>query len=405
MIQDNASFTFLHRIEEVELNIEDGRWQSALALVLTLPDICGGIAFPEIVKRYRDGRAVLDRNQRPTRDVGNQYIRWFDTYAAPFFKVSAQDISPYICGERCWQLRCEYLHQNKGFANTEDNSSIRFHLGVNCGTSVCQLDRIGSDNSLTDIRIDIEQFCRRMCQAARGTERFGVETKLTEVLSLELSGSVKKAVTSEGAMYAKSIVLATGAGPRELGVDGEQALIGKGVHYCAACDGMFYRNKTVVIAGGGNTAAADALILSRICKKVIVVHRRGTLKATKIYHEPLMKTENVEFVWDSEIIALLHNEKLTGIQIRNVKTGEESTLACDGVFVSVGRKPSTELMKDQIEIDPAGYIIADESTRTNIPGVFAVGDVRTKALRQVVTAVADGATAAHYAEEYLAGEM
>ena len=167
MSQDNASFTFLHRIEEVELNIEDGRWQSALALVLTLPDICGGIAFPEIVKRYRDGRAVLDRKQRPTRDVGNQYIRWFDTYAVPFFKVSAQDISPYICGERCWQLRCEYLHQNKGFANTEDNSSIRFHLGVNCGTSVCQLDRIGSDNSLTDIRIDIEQFCRRMCQAAR----------------------------------------------------------------------------------------------------------------------------------------------------------------------------------------------------------------------------------------------
>ena len=167
MSQDNASFTFLHRIEEVELNIEDGRWQSALALALTLPDICGGIAFPEIVKRYRDGRAVLDRNQRPTRDVGNQYIRWFNTYAAPFFKVSAQDISPYICGERCWQLRCEYLHQNKGFANTEDNTSIRFHLGVNCGTSVCQLDRISSANSLTDIRIDIEQFCRRMCRAVR----------------------------------------------------------------------------------------------------------------------------------------------------------------------------------------------------------------------------------------------
>ena len=167
MIQDNASFTFLHRIEEVELNIEDGRWQSALALVLTLPDICGGIAFLEIVKCYRDGRAVLDRKQRPTRDVGNQYIRWFDTYAAPFFKVSAQDISPYICGERCWQLRCEYLHQNKGFANTEDNTSIRFHLGVNCGTSVCQLDRISSANSLTDIRIDIEQFCRRMCRAVR----------------------------------------------------------------------------------------------------------------------------------------------------------------------------------------------------------------------------------------------
>ena len=239
----------------------------------------------------------------------------------------------------------------------------------------------------------------------RGTERFGVETKLAEVLSLDLSGTVKKAETSEGPLFARIIVLATGAGPRELGIEGEQELIGKGVNYCAACDGMFYKNKTVVIAGGGNTAAADALILSRICKKVIVVHRRDTLRATKIYHEPLMKAENVEFRWDSEIIELLHDEKVIGIRLRNVKTGEKTTLACDGVFVSIGRKPSSELVKDQVEVDPAGYIIADESTRTNIPGVFAVGDVRTKALRQVVTAVADGATAAHYAEEYLAGGM
>ena len=237
----------------------------------------------------------------------------------------------------------------------------------------------------------------------RGTERFGVETKLAEVLSLDLSGTVKKAETSEGPLFARIIVLATGAGPRELGIEGEQELIGKGVNYCAACDGMFYKNKTVVIAGGGNTAAADALILSRICKKVIVVHRRDTLRATKIYHEPLMKAENVEFRWDSEIIELLHDEKVIGIRLRNVKTGEETTLACDGVFVSIGRKPSSELVKDQVEVDPAGYIIADESTRTNIPGVFAVGDVRTKALRQVVTSVADGATAVHYAEEYLAG--
>ena len=239
----------------------------------------------------------------------------------------------------------------------------------------------------------------------RGTERFGVETKLAEVLSLDLSGTVKKAETSEGPLLARTIVLATGAGPRELGIEGEQELIGKGVNYCAACDGMFYKNKTVVIAGGGNTAAADALILSRICKKVIVVHRRDTLRATKIYHEPLMKAENVEFRWDSEIIELLHDEKVIGIRLRNVKTGEETTLACDGVFVSIGRKPSSELVKDQVEVDPAGYIIADESTRTHIPGVFAVGDVRTKALRQVVTAVADGATAVHYAEEYLAGGM
>ena len=239
----------------------------------------------------------------------------------------------------------------------------------------------------------------------RGTERFGVETKLAEVLSLDLSGTVKQAETSEGPLFARIIVLATGPGPRAPGSEGEQELIGKGVNYCAACDGMFYKNKTVVIAGGGNTAAADALILSRICKKVIVVHRRDTLRATKIYHEPLMKAENVEFRWDSEIIELLHDEKVIGIRLRNVKTGEETTLACDGVFVSIGRKPSSELVKDQVEVDPAGYIIADESTRTNIPGVFAVGDVRTKALRQVVTAVADGATAVHYAEEYLAGGM
>lgn len=239
----------------------------------------------------------------------------------------------------------------------------------------------------------------------RGTERFGVVTKLTEVLSLDLSDTVKKAETSEGSLYGRTIVIATGAGPRELGVADEQELIGKGVNYCAACDGMFYKDKTVVIAGGGNTAAADALILSRICKKVILVHRRDTLRATKIYHEPLMKTANVEFHWDSEIIELLHDEKVTGVRLRNVKTRDESALACNGVFISIGRKPSTELVKEQLTIDPAGYVVADESTRTNIPGVFAVGDVRTKALRQVVTAVADGAVAVHYAEEYLAGEM
>lgn len=140
MNRENASFTFLHRVEEIELSIRDGRWQSALALALTIPDICGGIAFPELVKRYRDGRIMLDRQKNPTRDVGIQYIRWFDEFAAAFFKTSADSAKPYICGERCWQLRCEYLHQNKGFLNDEDSSSVRFHLGVNCGTSVCQFD-------------------------------------------------------------------------------------------------------------------------------------------------------------------------------------------------------------------------------------------------------------------------
>ena len=238
----------------------------------------------------------------------------------------------------------------------------------------------------------------------KGTERFGVETRLIEVLSVDLSGEIKVAQTSEGPVYGKTVVLATGASPRELGVSNEQDLIGKGVNYCASCDGMFYKDKTVVLVGGGNSAAAEALILARICKKVIMVHRRDTLRATKIYPEPLMKLKNLEFHWNSTVIELLHDGKVSGIRLRDVQTGEESVVHCDGVFVSIGRKPATELVRDQINLDAAGYIIADESTKTNIPGVYAVGDVRTKALRQVVTAVADGAVAVHYAEEYLTAQ-
>lgn len=167
MRHTDVSFTFLDRVREVEWNIGDHRWQSALALALTLPDICGSIAYPEIVKKHRDGRIVLNRQNNPTRDVGSQYIRWFDNYAAPFFKVYQNDEEPYICGERCWQLRCEYLHQNKGFSNEEKGRNVRFHLGVNCGTSVCRLDTAGQVNGSMDIRIDIEQFCLRMCQAAK----------------------------------------------------------------------------------------------------------------------------------------------------------------------------------------------------------------------------------------------
>ncbi|MCD8091096.1 MAG: FAD-dependent oxidoreductase, partial [Clostridiales bacterium] len=235
----------------------------------------------------------------------------------------------------------------------------------------------------------------------KGGKRFGVKTLLTEVTALELSDKVKKVKTTDGILYGKTVVIATGASPRELGVENEKELIGKGVNYCAACDGMFYKGKTVVIVGGGNSAAADALILSRICEKVILVHRRDTLRAEKIYHEPLFKANNIEFVWNSTVTELLHSEKVTGVHLKNLKAGEETNLPCDGVFISVGRKPSTEFVKNQLNLDRSGYIIADETTRTNILGVFAVGDVRTKALRQVVTAVSDGAVAAHYAEEYL----
>lgn len=240
-------------------------------------------------------------------------------------------------------------------------------------------------------------------QMQRQAERFGAKTQNAEVRSVNLNSSPKTVETSEGTFYGKTIVLATGANPRELGVPNEKELVGRGVAYCAACDGMFYKGKTVVVVGGGNTAAADALLLSRIAEKVIIVHRRNTLRATKIYHEPLMKAENVEFRWNSVVTELLHEDNITGVRLKDVQTGEETVIAADGVFVSVGRKPATELVSDQIELDKGGYIVAGETTETNIPGVYAVGDVRTKLLRQVVTAVADGAMAVHMAEEFMAG--
>ena len=235
-----------------------------------------------------------------------------------------------------------------------------------------------------------------------GAEKFGAKTEYAEVFSVDLKAVPKIVETSEGTFYGHTVVLATGASPRELGVSGEKELIGRGVHYCAACDGMFYKGKTVVIVGGGNTAAADAFVLSRIAKKVILVHRRDTLRATKVYHDPLMRAENVEFRWNSTVSEFISDGKVTGVKIKDVNTGEESVIECDGVFISVGRKPATELVKDQLELDSGGYVIADESTKTNIPGVYAVGDVRIKKVRQIVTAVADGAVAAHEAEEYLA---
>ena len=234
-------------------------------------------------------------------------------------------------------------------------------------------------------------------------ERFGAKSEYAEVIRMDLKSSPKMVETSEGTFFGKTVVLATGATPKELGVAKEAELVGRGIAYCAACDGMFYKGKTVVVVGGGNSAAADALLLSRIAKKVIIVHRRDTLRATKIYHDPLMNAENAAFRWNSVVAELLHGDKLTGVRLKDVNTGEESIVECDGVFVSVGRKPATDLVKDQLKLDGSGYVVAGETTETNIPGVYAVGDMRTKWLRQVVTAVADGAMAVHMAEEFLAG--
>ncbi|MBQ9862138.1 MAG: thioredoxin-disulfide reductase [Clostridia bacterium] len=238
-------------------------------------------------------------------------------------------------------------------------------------------------------------------QMQQGAERFGAKTEYTEVLTLDLNDTIKRAETIGGTFYGKTVVIATGADPRKLGIDGEDSLVGKGVHYCAHCDGRFYKDKTVIVVGGGNSAAADALYLSRLAKKVYVVHRRDALRATKIYHEPLLQAENVEMVWNSRIVNFLADGRVTGATIENVVSGEKSDLACDGIFVSIGREPNTAFLNGALALDANGYIVADETTKTNIEGVYAVGDVRTKALRQVVTATADGATSAHFAEEYL----
>lgn len=234
----------------------------------------------------------------------------------------------------------------------------------------------------------------------RGADRFGAETAFSEVTAVDLQSAPKRIETSDGPVLARSVVLATGASPRELGLPGERELRSRGVAYCATCDGMLYRDKTVVVAGGGNSAAADALFLSKICKKVYLVHRRDSLRASKVYLDAL-KESGVEFLWNSRITALLQDKRLTGVTVEDIPAGTARELACDGLFVAIGRVPDTVLFQGQVELDPQGYVAAGESTETSLPGVYAVGDVRTKALRQIVTAAADGAVASHYIEQFL----
>ena len=231
--------------------------------------------------------------------------------------------------------------------------------------------------------------------------RFGAKSRYEQVTRVELLSRPKIVYTAQGKYLADTVVLATGAKPRPLGVSGEEALVGKGVGYCAACDGMFYKGKTVVVVGGGNTAAADALLLSRVAQRVILVHRRDSLRATKLYHKPLMEAENVQILWNSTVTALHGQERLQGVTVENLLTGQQDRLDCQGVFVSIGRLPDSRLAVGQLPLDEDGYVITDATTGTQIPGVFAVGDVRTTPLRQVVTAVADGALAVHRAEIYL----
>ena len=251
-----------------------------------------------------------------------------------------------------------------------------------------------------DEGIDGFELAQRM---QKGAERFGAETRFIQVEGMELDGTIKRIRLSDGEVEAHVVILATGAAPRELGLPAEQRLRGKGVSYCATCDGNFYKGKIVAVVGGGNSAAEEALVLAKLCKKVYIVHRRDAMRATKSYLLPLEQMENIEFLWNREVADLQGEEKLTGLLLRDVKSGESSSLAVDGLFVAIGRIPSTELCRGILDLDEAGYVLADETTRTNLPGVFAVGDMRAKPLRQIITAASDGAVAAKFAEEYLSG--
>jgi thioredoxin reductase (NADPH) len=235
----------------------------------------------------------------------------------------------------------------------------------------------------------------------RGAERFGAVTEYAEVVSLDLRAQPKKIVTTEGDVEARAVILATGASPRELGLPGEQELRGRGVAYCATCEGAYYKDKVVAVAGGGNSAAEEALTLSKLCKKVYIVHRRDAMRATASYLVPLKKAKNIEFIWNTRIDGLIYDKSLTGLRLTDRVTGAAFNLLCDGLFIAIGRVPDTALVSGQLELDETGYIVADETTRTNLPGVYAVGDVRTKPLRQIVTAAADGATASRFIEEYV----
>jgi len=237
----------------------------------------------------------------------------------------------------------------------------------------------------------------KMQQAA---EKFGAKTEYSEIIGVDFSEKIKHISTDSGILHAKAIIIATGAHPKKLGIPDEEELTGMGVHYCAHCDGRFYKDKTVAVIGGGNSAVADALYLARLAKKVYLIHRRDSLRAEKIYLNPLNQAKNIEFVFKSNVQRIIHSGGVKGLEILSTDNVKRE-IECDGVFVSIGRQPSTDFLGDAVSLDSNGYIVADETTKTNIDGVFAAGDIRTKTLRQVVTAAADGAVAAHYAEEYI----
>lgn len=229
----------------------------------------------------------------------------------------------------------------------------------------------------------------------------GAEFLRGKAESVSLEGNIKVVHTRKEDFRCRTLVIASGAVHRKLGVPGEETLNGMGVSYCATCDGAFFRDKTVAVVGGGDVAVEDAIFLARGCRKVYVIHRRDQLRAAKTLQDSLFATEGVEMYWNGVVTRIDGENKVQRITVENTKTGESQELEVDGVFIAVGITPDTGFVKDFVELDSQGYIIAGEDGKTSVPGVFAAGDVRTKQLRQVITAAADGANCITSAEEYL----
>ena len=236
-------------------------------------------------------------------------------------------------------------------------------------------------------------------------ERFGAELLTDDVVSVDLTATPKVVRTADETYLAEAVIVATGSKYRELGIPGEKALAGHGVSWCATCDGFFFREQDIAVVGGGDSAMEEATFLTRFARSVTVIHRRGTLRASKIMQDRAYDNPKIKFLWDSEIVEAVGDTKLTGLRVRNVKTGQEHVLEVSGVFVAIGHDPRSELFTGQLDINPEGYLLVQHpTTRTNIEGVFACGDVVDHIYRQAVTAAGTGCAAAIDAERWLASQ-
>ena len=281
--------------------------------------------------------------------------------------------------------------------------------GARAGLSAVVIERLSAGGQVAETSTvenypgfsdGIDGFTLGMNMKAHA-EGFGAKTLSAAVTDLSLRGEIKKIQTSGGVISAKAVIVATGARPRKLAVEGEDAFSGRGVSYCATCDGMLFRGKTVAVVGGGNSAVEEALYLSRIAKKVYLIHRRDSLRATAAGREALKQRENVEILWNKTVEAIKGETRLSEITLKDTQSGATESLSLDGLFIAIGRLPETALLRDILALDGDGYVLADESTNTEIEGVFVAGDIRKKPLRQIVTAAADGAVSAAAAERYL----